>query len=51
MPEFFCNGCRANRFSLVKLTMLVSGYLTVIGDQMTGLVNALNVVKLTLRKQ
>jgi hypothetical protein len=29
----FCSGCRANRFSLVKLSMLASGYLTVIGDQ------------------
>lgn len=35
MPEFFCSGCRANRFSLVKLSMPAPGYLTVTGNQKT----------------
>lgn len=35
----------------IKLSMPASGYLTVTGNQMTGLVNGINVAKLTLRKQ
>jgi hypothetical protein len=35
----------------IKLSLPASGYLTVTGNQMTGLVNGMNVAKLTLRKQ
>jgi hypothetical protein len=35
----------------IKLSMPASGYLTVTGNQMNGVVKGLNVAKLTLRKQ
>lgn len=35
----------------VKLSLPASGYLTVKGNEMTGLINGLNVAKVTLRKQ
>ena len=35
----------------VKLATPASGYLTVSGNEMTGLINGLNVAKVTLRKQ
>ena len=35
----------------IRLSAPATGYLTVSGDQMTGVVNGLNVAKLTLRKQ
>lgn len=35
----------------IKLSMPASGYLTVTGSEMTGLINGLNVAKVTLRKQ
>lgn len=35
----------------IKLSMPASGYLTVTGSEMSGLINGLNVAKVTLRKQ